>query len=71
MSELKELLAKSSSMSGRSGVAQKLKALQLVEQMIAEQEQLVANQGEGAVNCPFPPNKIDPSSSLLPPLSLL
>jgi hypothetical protein len=43
MSELEDLLAKSSSMDD-TGMLQKLKALQLVEQMIATQEQLISRQ---------------------------
>ena len=46
LSELESLLAESSGLSGHSGMVQKLKALQLVEQMIAAQEQTLGSKGD-------------------------
>lgn len=46
MRELESLLA-SSSGKDHSGMVQKLKALQLVEEMIATQEKLISGEGDG------------------------
>lgn len=46
ISKLEDLLAKSSS-TDHTGMVQKLKALQLVEQMIAAQEQLISQDRDG------------------------
>ena len=49
LSELEELLTKSASMN-QSGLVQKLRALQLVEEMITVQEQRMGINGSGK-NC--------------------
>ena len=47
LSELEGLLANSSGAADHVGLVQKLKALQLVEQMIATQEQLLSTEENG------------------------
>lgn len=50
LSELEGLLAQSSS-TDHLGLISKLRALQVVEQMIATQEQLIGTEGKGMCVC--------------------
>lgn len=48
LSELEGLLTQSSSSADHSGLLQKLRALQLVEEMIATQTQLITSKGNAS-----------------------
>lgn len=52
LAELQSLLAKSSR-GGKSGLAEKLKALQLVEELIMEQEKDMGTSREGEGGCGY------------------